>query len=150
MKARLIERFGPELAVGGQRYRAFPAASRLAAADPGELAALSGGGRRGESLRAVAAAFDAVDEGWLRAAPYDEVETWLRGLPGIGAWSASFVLLRGLGRMERLPLGERRLAEAVSAAYGEGRNLTEGDLRRIAARYGPWQGYWAHYLRAAS
>ena len=61
-----------------------------------------------------------------------------------------FVLVRGLGRMERLPIGEHRHAEAVSRVYGGGRPMTEEETRRIAEGYGPWQGYWAHYLRAAS
>ncbi|GAA1886660.1 hypothetical protein [Actinomadura bangladeshensis] len=31
-----------------------------------------------------------------------------------------------------------------------GRALTEARLRERAERYGPWQGYWAHYLRAGA
>jgi len=106
-----------------------------------------GNARRTEYLRAAAWAFGDVDDGWLRSAPYDEVEAWLRGITGIGAWSASFILLRGLGRMERVPVGERRLLEAARRIYG--RDLSEEGLHRIAEGYGAWQGYWAHYLRAA-
>jgi DNA-3-methyladenine glycosylase II len=52
--------------------------------------------------------------------------------------------------MDRVPSGEKRLLAAASRLYGQGRPLKEDDLHRIAAPYGPWQGYWAHYLRAAS
>jgi DNA-3-methyladenine glycosylase II len=58
--------------------------------------------------------------------------------------------VRGLGRMDRVPSGEKRLLAAASRLYGQGLPLREEDLRRVAAPYGPWQGYWAHYLRAAS
>lgn len=151
MKEALVERFGGRLAVDGVEHRAFPEPARLAAVAPDELATVIGNGRKAGYLHAAATAFDTVDEAFLRTAGYDEVEAWLRRIPGIGAWSAAFVLLRGLGRTERVVVAnEARLLEAVSGVYGQGRPLTPAAASRIAARYGPWQGYWAHYLRAAS
>ncbi len=148
IKRALVDRFGASLEVGGERYGAFPTAARLAAADHGELLDLVGNERRAEYLRAVAAAFSEADEAWLRSAPYAEVAAWLRGIRGMGPWSAVFVLLRGLGRMEQLPVGEARLAQAASKTYG--RRLRGDDLEALAEGYGAWKGYWAHYLRAAS
>ena len=129
---------------------AFPEPASLAAAAPGALLAAVGNERKAEYLGAVASAFATVDEDWLRQGAYDEVEDWLRGIKGIGAWSAAIVLLRGLGRLERVPLSERRLIEAASAVYGPGQVVARETIQRIADRYGPWQGYWAHYLRVAS
>jgi DNA-3-methyladenine glycosylase II len=149
LKQTLVERFGASLEVAGTRYEAFPEAARVAAADPAELLAIVHNLRRDEYLAAVARAFCTVDEAWLRASPYDEVEAWLRAIDGIGPWSASFILLRGLGRTERLPVGEKRLAEAAGRLYNQGPPLSEAALRPIAERYGAWQGYWAHYLRVA-
>jgi DNA-3-methyladenine glycosylase II len=103
IKHALSERFGASLAIDGQRYAAFPEPARLADADMAELQGLVGNPRRAEYLQAVARAFAAADEAWLRAAPYAEVEAWLRAIKGLGAWSTTFVLLRGLGRMDRLP-----------------------------------------------
>ncbi len=148
LKDALTARFGAVLAVDEALHRAFPEPATLAAADPADLAATVGTERKARYLGGIARAFAETDEGWLRTAPYDEVEAWLRRLDGIGPWSAAFVLLRGLGRMERVP-AERRLLEAASAIYGRGRPLAREDVERLAARYGPWQGYWAHYLRAA-
>ncbi len=149
LKDALTERFGGSLIVDGTLHLAYPEPARLAAVDPADLAATLGDGRKARYLSGIARAFAGTDEGWLRSAPYDEVEAWLRRLDGIGPWSSAFVLLRGLGRMERVP-AEKRLLEAVAGVYGQGRTMTSRDVERIAARYGPWQGYWAHYLRAAS
>ena len=71
-------------------------------------------------------------------------------IEGIGTWSAQFILLRGLGRTEHIPLTEKKLLEAASRTYGRGQEITPEDLQRIADKYGLWQGYWAHYLRVAS
>ncbi|MEO7911078.1 MAG: DNA-3-methyladenine glycosylase 2 family protein [Roseiflexaceae bacterium] len=148
LKQALVEHFGANLAIDGKRYAAFPEPARLAAADPAELAELAGNPRRAEYLLAASAAFAGTDEAWLRAAPYAEVEAWLRAIKGLGAWSTTFVLLRGLGRMEQLPVGEARLGEAASKVYG--RTIAATELAAIVERYGVYQGYWAHYLRVGA
>jgi len=148
-KEALIARYGGGVTVDGRRYEAFPEAPRLAAVAPDELATLVGNARRGTYLHAAANAFATVDEGWLRTGPIAEVEGWLRAIKGIGAWSATFILIRGLGRAEILPLGEERLAAIVARRYLGGAPATDETIARCAAPYGPWRGYWAHYLRVA-
>jgi DNA-3-methyladenine glycosylase II len=149
LKQALVERFGAYLEVDGVRYEAFPDAARLAAADPAELLAIVHNLRRDEYLAAVARAFSVADEAWLRSAPYAEVAAWLRAIDGIGPWSASCILLRGRGRTEQLPVGEKRLATAAGRLYNGGPPLSEAALGRLAERYGAWQGYWAHYVRVS-
>jgi DNA-3-methyladenine glycosylase II len=146
-KDQLSERFGGAIAVDGEVYRAFPGPDDLAAAAEPELAALSGNERKGRYLAAAARAFGGVEERWLREAPYAEVERWLLAIDGIGAWSAAFILVRGLGRMERLPQ-EERLVESASNVYG--RPLDLAAVEKLAERYGTMRAYWAHYLRAAT
>jgi DNA-3-methyladenine glycosylase II len=148
LKQALSDRFGASLTIGDQRYTALPEPARLAAADPNELLELVGNPRRAEYLQAVARAFAGTDEAWLRTAPYAEVEAWLRAIKGMGAWSTTFVLLRGLGRMDQLPVGEARLGQAAAKVYG--RALSEAELAAITERYGAYRGYWAHYLRVGA
>jgi DNA-3-methyladenine glycosylase II len=148
-KAALTARYGGSITVAGTAYAAFPDASTLATADPDELTTIVGTTRRTNYLLSAAEAFAAVEEDWLRTAPWAEVERWLLGIKGIGAWSASFVLIRGLGRMAVLPSGEGQHSAIVSRRYLAGKPATAADVARIAAPYGEWQGYWAHYLRAA-
>jgi len=152
LKQALVERYGASLTVAGTVYWAFPEAATLAAVAPGELAALIQHERKAQYLSAVAVAFAGVDEAFLRGAAYEEVLVWLRRIKGIGEWSADFVLLRGLGRMQGLhftpdTIFEQRMSRAASRVYSPGRRLSGSELRSIAQRYGQWQGYWALYLR---
>lgn len=147
MKDRLAEHYGGCLQVNGVTYRAFPLPSHLALAGPDALNAILQNSRKAECINAVAHAFVNIDEMWLREAPREQVESWLLSIKGIGAWSASFVLLRGLGHIEQLPIGEKRLLEAACRVYGRA-NLTFNDLPQLAAPYSAFAGYWAHYLRA--
>ena len=79
----------------------------------------------------------------------DELRSWLLQIKGIGARSASLILVRGLGRMERAYLDERRLGEAVALIY-PGEMQDEESATRLANTYGPWKGYWQHYMELAS
>jgi len=105
-----------------------------------------GNRRNARYLGAVAAAFCDADEAFLRAGPFEEVEAWLRAINGIGEWSAAVVLVRGLGRLERIPLAGANLAEVAARRYSaDGQEV----LREAAVRYGVWVGYWAHNFRVA-
>lgn len=148
MRAVLVKRYGTGIEVEGATHWAFPEPTRLAIADPAGLSAIAQNEKKGEYMQAIARAFDGVNEEFLLSAPYAEVEAWLRGIKGVGEWTATFILLRGLGRTEKVPMEKNTLA-AISRVYGGGKTLSEGEAKEIAGRYGAWQGYWAHYLRAA-
>jgi DNA-3-methyladenine glycosylase II len=145
-KQALLERFGTSLEVNGHHYRAFPEPGQLAEVSKGELRSLLKHERREEYLGEVIKAFNDVDERFLRTADYDKVEEWLKNIRGIGDWSARLILLRGLGRMEKLAV-EKRLIAAAARVYGK--PMTGQRLHVISEKYGRWKGYWAYYLRTA-
>ncbi|HEY0068594.1 MAG TPA: DNA-3-methyladenine glycosylase 2 family protein [Chloroflexia bacterium] len=149
MRTVLVKRYGGSIEVEGTLHWAFPEAAHLAVANPSDLGAIADNERKGDYLQALARAFDDVSEEFLLSAPYAEVEAWLRGIKGVGEWTAAFILLRGLGRTERVPM-EKHTLTAISRVYGGGKALSEAEAKELAGRYGAWQGYWAHYLRAAS
>jgi DNA-3-methyladenine glycosylase II len=140
LKLRLAERSSSPIRRHGQRFTPFPEAGELP--DEAALADLLASRVKARRVAAVARAFADVAPSFLACASTDEVEAWLREIDGIGPWTSTFVLIRGLGRMERVP-PDGMLAEVFSARYGVGAELGE-----VAARYGSAQGYWAHYLRA--
>jgi DNA-3-methyladenine glycosylase II len=149
VKQSITEKFGTALEIEHQTYRAFPEATRLVQASAEDLMPLVRNKRRVEFLMGVAKAFSEIDEHFLRTAKYDEVESWLGKINGIGEWSSKLILLRGLGRMEKLAV-ENRLLKAAASVYGHGKPLAQTRFDQIAEKYGPWKGYWAYYLRAAS
>jgi DNA-3-methyladenine glycosylase II len=149
VKQAIVEKFGTGLEVDNRIYRAFPEPSRLAQASLDDLMPLVRNKRRVEFLMSVANAFSEIDERFLRTAKYDEVERWLSKINGIGEWSSALIMLRGLGRMEKLAV-EKRLLKAASTIYGHGKPLAQPRFDQLAERYGAWKGYWAYYLRASS
>ncbi|WP_295819096.1 hypothetical protein [uncultured Deinococcus sp.] len=133
-------------------HPAFPEPADLAGLSVGDFQALIPDDRKARALHAVTQAFQGVQTADLAAAPYDGVRDWLLGLHGIGEWSALFVLLLGLGRVERLygNTGTPLLNELLRAARPVYGDLSPQQLWAIADRYGEQQGQWAIYLRSRS
>ncbi len=115
--SRLVERFGRSLEHDGRRYHAFPSAERIAAARMPALRACGLSAKKAESLRAIARAIAAgtLSERVLGAQSTSDALRTLTELPGIGPWSANLVLLRGLGRLEVFPPGDRGVALALQS-----------------------------------
>lgn len=150
MKKSLIETYGGSITIDGTSYSAFPEAVRMEHVSEDALTGVVRNARKAEYLVAVIKAFSDVDEHFLRVGNYHEVETWLRGIRGFGEWSASFVMVRGLGRMEQFTAKEKATLAAASRLYGHGKDLTYSQIERLAERYGSYKGYWSHYLRVGS
>jgi DNA-3-methyladenine glycosylase II len=149
-KDALVARYGVQIDVDGTIYGAFPEPQRLAAVAPAELQDILRNERKADYLAAVIRFFAETDERWLRTGPYDEVAASIRAIRGIGEWSASFILIRGLGRVERVPASDAEFANAAARVYNGGAPLPKADLQALIDRYSPYAGHWAYYLRNAT
>ena len=147
MKRKLVREFSASVELEGRQYWPFPGAKVVGQAGVGDLTRLLRNSRRAQYIGGAAAAFSEVDEHFLHEGPYDEVFRWLCDIPGVGAWSAAFIMIRSLGRMERIPYGDRSLMRLAGHIYGDGQPLAADEVQRLADHYGDLQGYWAHYLR---
>jgi 3-methyladenine DNA glycosylase/8-oxoguanine DNA glycosylase len=137
---RLVERFGRRLDQGDRRFHAFPTAGAIADA---RLEALRGCGlssRKAESLRTLARAIESgeLSEGRLSGMSTHDALRTLAELPGIGPWSASVVLLRGLGRLDVFPPGDVGAERELRAVM---HLRAEAPLDRIVERFGGQRGY---------
>jgi DNA-3-methyladenine glycosylase II len=144
----LVERWGMSITLQGEIYRAFPEPEQLAAVDVNELASIVRNARKVEYLQEVIRFFNEVDEQFLRYGDYDEVAAKIRGIRGVGEWSSYFIMVRGLGRMERVSTVGQELAKAAAKVYNDGRLLAPPEMQQLLDRYGIYQGLWALYLRA--
>ena len=147
MYQSLLKTLGHPIRLEGHDYWAFPDPQEVASLGEADLPFARHSLRRGEYILDAARAFASVTPDFLRCAPDAELEEWLRGIRGIGPWSARFILLRALGRYQGLPENERGLMRAASLVYGAGMPMRPQDVERISNEYGQWRGYWAHYLR---
>lgn len=141
-KRRFLERFGRPVTVDGRVLHAMPELDELTALDAADIRQAVRHPRKSAALPAVIRGVAALGEDFLRTAPYADARDALLAIPGIGPFSAAAILLRGLGRMDDLPIDGPNFATPARAVYG-----SAWDPRAIRARYGADLGYWAYYLK---
>ena len=144
MKQRLIERFGWSIEIDRKKFWAFPDYSQVKNTNAKELQLVIRNSRRAEYLASLFRAYESIDEDSLMKMDFDEAKKVLMQIDGIGEWSATFILSRRLGRMERLPENLKMIMPEANRIYGD--NIS---IERINAVYGKWVGYWMLYLWAS-
>ena len=127
----------------GHHFLAFPEAHTIVS-NKEKLSSLISNHRKREYILSAAEAFENVDPEFLRSGPYDKVFAWLEDIKGIGDWSASLIMIRGLGRLERATLARSIPKERVLEYYRQ--NGDHRSLEEIAEQYGRYQGLWEHYV----
>jgi DNA-3-methyladenine glycosylase II len=142
LKNRVTRELGPALTVDGTEFRAFPEQATLAGLGVEGWLRLTGMERKAERIAALFEGLTELGEDYLRQAPYAEASAALRRIHGVGEFTAAAILLRGLGRMDAVPLTMPAFRNATARIYGPG--VHDGRLRQ---RYGAQLGYWAYYLR---
>jgi DNA-3-methyladenine glycosylase II len=140
-KRRFLLRFGLPVAVGDHTLRAMPEMSELVRLDADSIAEAIGHRRKAEQIASVIRGVAEIGEPFLRTAPYAQARDALLAVPGIGPFSATAILLRGLGRMDELPVMSH-FAEEARVLYGP--RYSEAAILR---RYGRHIGYWSFYLK---
>jgi DNA-3-methyladenine glycosylase II len=88
---------------------------------------------------AAAVAEGRVDLEGLAGLDDEEVVGRLVRFPGIGRWTAEWLLARTLGR-PRVVAGDLGVRKAVGAAYLDGRMPSEAEVRAVTAHWGPAAG----------
>ncbi len=117
LRRDLVARFGHSLADG---LYAHPGPDRLAQAEAADLTALRLSRAKAETLigaaRRVASGELSLEA--LRHGTATRAERTLRALKGIGPWTARYVLLRGLGFGDAVPVGDAGLTLALQRFHG--------------------------------
>jgi DNA-3-methyladenine glycosylase II len=151
LRARLARRFGVRHTVplpsGGLRGAEPPAvvwsldAAELAGAEVGELRALQFSNAKAVAIVAFAGAVAAGRVGLEELAALDDQQVIDRlvAFPGIGRWTAEWLLARTLGR-PRVVAGDLGVRKAVGAAYLGGRMPSETEVRAATAHWGAAAG----------
>ncbi len=147
MKRALVRAFDHSVDSPTGPLYVFPEPSDIVDMGMERLAGVVRNERKVHNLMSAAEAWSSSDEEFLYRGDYDQVKAWLQEIDGIGPWGSSLVMVRGLGRMERLPSSDKSLSTVVSHAYGH--PMTEDEMETHAERYGPWRAYWIYYLRVA-
>jgi DNA-3-methyladenine glycosylase II len=148
LKKRLVENFGRRFSHAGREWFLFPRPADLAELELAELRSLQFSARKAEYLRDLShylfedsSLFDSlVEQTYLSAVHY------LMSIRGIGIWSANYILLRGAGFLDCLPLGDSGLHRAVRTIYRMRYIPDNKKIEKLARPMMPYRSLFTLYL----
>ena len=139
---RLVLAHGRPVSENPDGHRAFPTPAELAIAQPDELKLL------GFSLTKARTIIEAAQEivaGDLDLEGLEVVDNGaaierLTSLRGVGRWTAEYVLLRGLGRLDVFPGDDVGAHNKLGRFFQIDTNLDYDSVRRLVSRWQPYAG----------
>ncbi|QPF73821.1 helix-turn-helix domain-containing protein [Roseateles sp. DAIF2] len=140
LAGRLVERFGQPLAGAPEgAARLFPTPAQLAAVPVEAIAELGIIRRRAETLIALGQAWPRLAFARMSGTP-EAAEAELREIPGIGPWTAHYMLMRGWSWPDIFPSGDIVLRRALSPDPQQPLSARAIDAAAAAA-YQPYRSY---------
>ena len=149
LRRKITENYGRIGVIDGQAYRLFPRPEDLVHANIEDLRALGLSQRKAEYMLGLRDVFGSgqITESRLEAMDDVEVEAELLKLRGIGPWTAHWLLLRGLGREDALPVGDVALQKTLGELV-RGEAFSPQELVDYAEQVRPYRSYLTIYLFA--
>jgi DNA-3-methyladenine glycosylase II len=144
---RLIITFGQPIESEGTLAYLFPSAEQVLGAEDGTLHATGLSASKLATLRRAgeALASGALDEAMLEERSSEDAAALLRQIKGIGPWTATVILLRGLGRLDVFPMNDTSVARNLALVAGS----ATLDIGRILEALGPQRGMLYYHLLLA-
>jgi DNA-3-methyladenine glycosylase II len=147
----LVKKFGSAMEYDGHLYHAFPTPQRLFDLGASALRDISLSQRKTEYVLNIAseAIKGQLDLNILEGFSNEKILERLDALPGVGRWTAEWVLLRALGRLDVFPAGDLALRRILSKWYFQGCELSEDTARAFSERWSVSKTLVLTYLFAA-
>ncbi len=149
---KIVKAFGEQLKIGGKTYYAFPTPRSLASVSMENLRACGLSQKKAEYVRDMSlmvAQRQLNPDTFLTYESMDDIIKELTAIRGIGLWTAEYVLIRGMARLEAMPADDLGLRRSISHYYFHGEKIFAGQARAVAEGWGRWRGLASFYLLSA-
>lgn len=125
-----------------RRHYAFPAPRDLANLSPATYRAIGFSRQKARALLTLALAVERreLDLELLKRVDDTEASAQLRRLRGVGRWTAEYVLLRGLGRLQVFPGDDVGAQRNLARWLGRSSPLDYAGVQRAAQAWRPYAG----------
>ncbi len=142
---RLVERAGAPVLDG---LWAPPIPAELAALPPAELESVQFSRSKAQYVIGAAhvVASGALDLAALAVGSASRAEAELRAVRGIGPWTARYVLMRGLGFADSVPVGDAGLVRSLQTFFALGERPDSAETERLMALFRPHRSLATFHL----
>ncbi|MGH7973175.1 MAG: DNA-3-methyladenine glycosylase family protein, partial [Limisphaerales bacterium] len=145
---RLAASYGAAVRAEGETAYALPRSEELAALRPADLRRVGFSRQKGRAMVELA---NSINEGGpdleaLAKLPDAEALEHLRGLRGVGSWTAEYVMLRGLGGTHIFPRGVAGVRNNLQRYLRQANPVADAAARRTLERWHLYGGLIYFYL----
>jgi DNA-3-methyladenine glycosylase II len=139
---RLSERFGARAVDQGTPLHAFPMPTDIADVSEESIKKLGFSRQKSRVIKdlAVRVSDGTLDVQGLDGLTNDEAVKYLSSIRGIGRWSAEYVLLRGLGRVDAFPGDDIGAQNNLRRLFRLDDKPDYDAIRRLTSAWHPYEG----------
>ena len=145
---RLIQHAGKHISINEKMFYAFPMPQDVASCSINELKKIGFSTRKSEALIEISSAisrnetiFDSLED-----RSNEEIIKYLCQFKGIGRWSAEYVLLRGLRKIEIFPGDDVGAQNNLQQLMHHDKKLDYNEISKITKRWYPYAGFIYFHL----
>ena len=144
ISGRMIMALGEPAEWRGVALHTFPTIERFQDASDDVLRAVGLSANKAATLRRAAEAIRSgeVEEAALETLPTQDAIRVLRRIKGIGPWTATIIMLRGLGRLDVFPMNDSSVARNLTLLAGS----TLPDIGHVLSVLGSQRGMLYYHL----
>ena len=139
---RLSENFGTRVVNRGASLYAFPMPTDLAGLSEESIKDLGFSRQKARTIKELAlhVGDGTLDLESLEGVTNDEAVAYLSSIRGIGRWSAEYVLLRGLGRLDTFPGDDIGAQNNLRRLFHLDYKPNYEEIRRLTSAWHPYEG----------
>lgn len=152
LRTKLVDTLGPQVDIASGTVRAFPSPRSIADAGHARLVELGFGARKAEYVLGICERAETGRLNLMRILSTDDAaaaESGLLEIPGVGPWTAQWVLIRALGYPDAFPAGDLVLRKILTRLAGLDRLMTTEAATDFARGWAPYRSLVTAYLFAA-
>lgn len=149
LKRQLVETYGRFLIHDSKRHYFFPAPQILAELKIDDLKELQFSRQKAEYIIGIAKIFANGNLSKQEIAGYNDTHQMLKRLKqirGVGDWTANYVMMKSLKKMNCITYGDTGLQSAVSNMLKLDRKPTREEVEAFFEPFAGWESYLVIYL----
>jgi len=140
IQGKLIKRFGKKI----EGHYAFPTREAIRTADIEELRSCGLSYSKAQYVKNIASS--EIDFESLKNESFEEIYEQLISIKGVGPWTAEYTMVRGMGRLDAIPVDDLGLRKAVGRLYFNKELASGAEVRELSKKWGKWKGYACYYI----
>jgi DNA-3-methyladenine glycosylase II len=149
VKRAFVEKYGTKINYQDKTYYLFPEPHVIASLEIEDLKKLQLTARKAEYIKGISGLFVSgqLSKEILKSLGSEQkMKEHLMSIRGIGEWTANYAVMKGMGGMNCLPIGDSGINISLFNFKGIPKKENRKEVEKVFARFEGWKSYLVYYL----